>query len=143
MSTHHSSILHSGFCGLPSRLNKVKRSREGGENSRAVGKYFFFCSKKRDDETQCRYARPVDLERNKQNKNKDGGKQNKKDGGGDRRVKKEKNHNAKSGKSAGSVKTEKKPKQICKFFAKNGSCKKGSNCEFSHEAQASGESMRD
>ena len=25
--------------------------------------------------------------------------------------------------------------RICKFFAKNGSCKKGKKCEFSHEAQ--------
>lgn len=53
------------FCGLKSRLNKVKRSKAGGDNSRALGKYFFFCSKKRDDETQCRFARPADLELNK------------------------------------------------------------------------------
>ena len=53
------------FCGMPARLNRVKRSKEGGENSRAIGKYFFFCSKKRDDETQCRFARPVELEINK------------------------------------------------------------------------------
>ena len=53
------------FCGLTSRLNKVKRSKAGGDNSRALGKYFFFCSKKRDDETQCRFARPADLELNK------------------------------------------------------------------------------
>jgi hypothetical protein len=53
------------FCGLTSRLNKVKRSKTGGDNSRALGKYFFFCSKKRDDETQCRFARPADLELNK------------------------------------------------------------------------------
>ena len=53
------------FCGITSRLNKVKRSKAGGENSRALGKYFFFCSKKRDDETQCRFARPADLELNK------------------------------------------------------------------------------
>ncbi len=33
----------TGFCGIPSRLNKVKRSKEGGDNSRAVGTYFFFC----------------------------------------------------------------------------------------------------
>mmetsp|Transcript_12348 Transcript_12348/g.20261 ORF Transcript_12348/g.20261 Transcript_12348/m.20261 type:complete len:225 (-) Transcript_12348:62-736(-) len=53
------------FCGLTSRLNKVKRSKAGGDTSRALGKYFFFCSKKRDDETQCRFARPADLELNK------------------------------------------------------------------------------
>ena len=53
------------FCGVTSRLNKVKRSKAGGDNSRALGKYFFFCSKKRDDETQCRFARPADLELNK------------------------------------------------------------------------------
>ena len=53
------------FCGVTSRLNKVKRSKAGGESSRALGKYFFFCSKKRDDETQCRFARPAELELNK------------------------------------------------------------------------------
>mmetsp|Transcript_5752 Transcript_5752/g.13369 ORF Transcript_5752/g.13369 Transcript_5752/m.13369 type:complete len:281 (-) Transcript_5752:165-1007(-) len=30
------------------------------EHSRAIGKYFFFCSKKRDDPTRCRFARPVE-----------------------------------------------------------------------------------
>ena len=35
-------------CGIKSRLKKVKRSRVT-ENSRAVGSYFFFCSKKKDD----------------------------------------------------------------------------------------------
>lgn len=29
------------FCGLPSRLNKVKKSKEGGDNSRAIGKYLY------------------------------------------------------------------------------------------------------
>ena len=53
------------FCGITSRLNKVKRSKAGGDNSRALGKYFFFCSKKRDDDTQCRFARPAELELNK------------------------------------------------------------------------------
>ncbi|KAL7446838.1 hypothetical protein ACHAXM_011490 [Skeletonema potamos] len=53
------------FCGITSRLNKVKRSKAGGDSSRALGKYFFFCSKKRDDETQCRFARPAELELNK------------------------------------------------------------------------------
>lgn len=55
----------SCFCGETSRLNKVKRSKAGGDSSRALGKYFFFCSKKRDDDTQCRFARPADLELNK------------------------------------------------------------------------------
>jgi hypothetical protein len=32
-------------------------------------------------------------------------------------------------------KTENKPKLVCKFFAKNGSCKKGNDCEFSHDVQ--------
>lgn len=155
------SALHVGFCGLPSRLNKVKRSREGGENSRALGKYFFFCSKQRDDETQCRFARPLDLERNKKNN----------DGGSNKRAKEKSNHEkrgksvdrTKSGKksiqtckffangscnkgskceflhdhpsgiASDSMNDEEKPVQICKFFAKNGSCKKGSKCEFSHE----------
>eukprot|EP00525_Craspedostauros_australis_P012670 CAMPEP_0198119616 /NCGR_PEP_ID=MMETSP1442-20131203/26351_1 /TAXON_ID= /ORGANISM="Craspedostauros australis, Strain CCMP3328" /LENGTH=260 /DNA_ID=CAMNT_0043778127 /DNA_START=33 /DNA_END=812 /DNA_ORIENTATION=- len=48
------------FCGIPSRLKKVKHSRVN-ENSRAVGKYFFFCMKKKADEP-CRFARPVDEE---------------------------------------------------------------------------------
>lgn len=52
----------SCFCGIPSRLKKVKRSNVGGDASRALGKYFFFCSKKRDDETACRFARPVEDE---------------------------------------------------------------------------------
>ncbi len=119
------SGLHLGFCGLPSRLNKVKRSREGGEHSRAVGKYFFFCSKQREDETQCRFARPLDLELSKR----------KNDESGDKRTK-EKSYNAKS---VGRKKTEKKTTQVCKFFA-NGSCTKGSKCEFLHD-QPSGNAM--
>lgn len=49
------------FCGQPSRLKKVKRS-SSGEDSRAIGKYFFFCSKAKFDETKCRFARPVEDE---------------------------------------------------------------------------------
>lgn len=48
-------------CGVPSRLKKVKKSRVT-ENSRANGSYFFFCSKKRDDTTRCKFARPVEQE---------------------------------------------------------------------------------
>lgn len=77
------------FCLIPSRLKKVKRSfatsgssnnnnssnaRDNNndnesnydrpepdyENSRAIGNYFFFCSKKRDDHGKCRFARPVE-----------------------------------------------------------------------------------
>ena len=67
------------FCRLPSRLKKVKRSFAAAaadnnngatnkhsyaepdyESSRAIGKYFFFCSKKRDDPSKCRFARPVE-----------------------------------------------------------------------------------
>lgn len=112
----------------------MKRSREGGENSRALGKYFFFCSKKRDDETQCRFARPVDMERNK--KNNDGG------GGGDRKKNEKSYNNAKRGKSVVKKAEKKEPAQICKFFAKNGSCKKGSKCEFRHD-QPSGNTTND
>ncbi|CAJ1966606.1 unnamed protein product [Cylindrotheca closterium] len=45
------------FCGKPSRLKKVKKSNVN-ENSRAVGKYFFFCASKKSDDP-CRFARPV------------------------------------------------------------------------------------
>ena len=107
------------FCGLPSRLNKVKKSKEGGEKSRAIGKYFFFCSKARSDETQCRFARPVDLELNKQ-KAREGAIKAAKERLKDMKPKKEAT----------------KPKQICKFFAKKGECKKGKNCEFSHDLQS-------
>ena len=50
------------FCGMPSRLKKVKRSNVGGDSSRALGKYFFFCGKKKGDDTACRFARPVEDE---------------------------------------------------------------------------------
>ena len=45
-------------CGIPSRLKKVKRSRVT-EGSRANGKYFFFCSKRKDDRTKCSFAQLV------------------------------------------------------------------------------------
>jgi hypothetical protein len=139
----------TGFCGIPSRLNKVKRSKEGGDNSRAVGTYFFFCNKKRDDETQCRFARPVEMELNK--KRSVGDRTNEKTTGskngtwGDGQ-KAEKKENGKWGdgkraekkeycKRVDNEKTENKPKLVCKFFAKNGSCKKGNDCEFSHDVQ--------
>lgn len=107
------------FCGLPSRLNKVKKSKEGGENSRAIGKYFFFCSKPRSDDTQCRFARPVDLELNKQKARE-----------GAIKAAKERLKDIKSQKEAP------KSKQICKFFAKKGECKKGKKCEFSHDVES-------
>mmetsp|Transcript_13103 Transcript_13103/g.18287 ORF Transcript_13103/g.18287 Transcript_13103/m.18287 type:complete len:237 (+) Transcript_13103:19-729(+) len=81
------------FCGQTSRLKKVKKSKEGGENSRAIGKYFFFCSKPKDHDTKCRFARPVDDEM-----------------------------------------TPKK-ERLCTFFIKNGSCKKGDKCMFSHDVE--------
>ncbi len=115
-------------------MNKVKRSKEGGENSRAVGKYFFFCSKKRDDETQCRFARPVEMEMNKKgsvvDKSSDkttGSMHGKWDDGKTTEIKK---HDKRGDNKE---KTEKKSKLVCKFFAKNGSCKKSNNCEFSHD----------
>lgn len=49
-------------CNIPSRLRKVKRS-SAGEDSRAIGKYFFFCNKKKDDESKCHFARPVEEQR--------------------------------------------------------------------------------
>mmetsp|Transcript_27439 Transcript_27439/g.57267 ORF Transcript_27439/g.57267 Transcript_27439/m.57267 type:complete len:240 (-) Transcript_27439:476-1195(-) len=113
------------FCGVPSRLNKVKRSKAGGDASRAIGKYFFFCSKKRDDDTQCRFARPVEMELKKMKRISE-------------RVKaKPSGEKDKKLRSSEDKKAEKsKPKQICKFFAKNGSCKKASKCEFSHDIQS-------
>ena len=105
---------------MPSRLNKVKRSKVQ-EESRAIGKYFFFCSKKRDDETQCRFARPVDMELKKDKKI-------------DSRMKAKKKEGVVS-KAAAKVDNTSttKTNQVCKFFAKTGSCKKGDKCEFSHE----------
>mmetsp|Transcript_35052 Transcript_35052/g.69046 ORF Transcript_35052/g.69046 Transcript_35052/m.69046 type:complete len:237 (+) Transcript_35052:91-801(+) len=47
------------FCRIASRLKKVKRSN-ADEHSRAIGKYFFFCKKKVDDNTKCRFARPLE-----------------------------------------------------------------------------------
>lgn len=46
-------------CGITSRLKKVKRSKFN-DQSRAIGKYFFFCSKARHDATKCRFAQPVE-----------------------------------------------------------------------------------
>ena len=94
----------------------MKKSNEGGEKSRAIGKYFFFCSKKRSDDTQCRFARPVDLEINKQ-KAREGA------------IKAAKERLKEMGPKREPVKS----KQICKFFAKKGVCKKGKKCEFSHD----------
>ncbi|KAL9181593.1 hypothetical protein ACHAXT_010398 [Thalassiosira profunda] len=113
------------FCGLPSRLNKVKRSKAGGDGSRAIGKYFYFCSKKRDDETQYRYARPVEMELKKQ-----------------KAISKRTKGKATGGDKAKKAWEEKKPEKsakkevVCKFFAKTGSCKKGAKCEFSHSKKA-------
>lgn len=49
------------FCGITSRLKKVKRSSQG-QNSRAIGKYFFFCAKQKSNDTKCQFARPVEDE---------------------------------------------------------------------------------
>ena len=102
----------------------VKRSKAGGDASRAIGKYFFFCSKKRDDETQCRFARPVEMELNK--KKKIDSRMSKKKSGG---VGGDDDGGKKKDKKGGDVD---KSKHVCKFFAKTGSCKKGIKCEFSH-----------
>jgi Zinc knuckle len=56
-------------CDIPSRLKKVKRSKVSPENSRAIGSYFFFCNKKKDDPTKCNFAQPVEeLEKSKEKK---------------------------------------------------------------------------
>lgn len=130
------------FCGIPSRLNKVKRSKEGGDTSRALGKYFFFCSKKRDDETQCRFARPIETEEKslkknirdeviqKTRSNVDSNKKTPREDG-----KKIRRDDVKNSQDIGKVKPVNKSKQVCKFFVKKGECKKGDKCEFSHEIQ--------
>jgi Zinc knuckle len=46
-------------CGITSRLKKVKRSNVS-EGSRANGRYFFFCAKKKSDATKCNFAQPVE-----------------------------------------------------------------------------------
>jgi len=118
------------FCGLPSRLNKVKQSKAGGDKSRAIGKYFFFCSKKRDDDAQCRYARPMEMELNK-----------KKSGGRERT--KGKTSGAAAARHDGQKREETKTtRQVCKFFAKNGGCKKGDTCNFSHDVPSKKEPAR-
>ena len=49
------------FCLEKSRIKKVKKEGNNTKaNSRAIGKYFFFCSKKRDDPSRCRFARPAE-----------------------------------------------------------------------------------
>lgn len=127
------------FCGIPSRLNKVKRSKEGGDTSRALGKYFFFCSKKRDDETQCRFARPVETEEKSLKKNisdgviqkirsnVDSNKKTPREDG--KKIRRDDVKNIKEDKPVN------KSKQVCKFIVKKGECKKGDKCEFSHEIQ--------
>jgi hypothetical protein len=47
------------YCGSTSRLKKVKRSHQGGETSRAIGHYFFFCAKGKLDSTKCKFAKPA------------------------------------------------------------------------------------
>ena len=97
----------------------MKRSKVQ-EGSRAIGKYFFFCSKKRDDETQCRFARPVDMELKKNKKI-------------DSRMKAKKKEVVSKATAKEDKTSTNKTNQVCKFFAKTGSCKKGDKCEFSHE----------
>lgn len=52
------------FCGNPSRLKKVKKKKT---QSRAAGKYFFFCATKKG-ENPCRFARLVDEVMKEQNR---------------------------------------------------------------------------
>lgn len=51
------------YCGMASRLKKVKKSKVK-EQSRANGSYFFFCSKPRADPTRCTFAKPVEDDQN-------------------------------------------------------------------------------
>lgn len=117
------------FCGEVSRLNKVGRSKVGGDESRAIGKYFFFCSKKRDDETQCRFARPVDMELKKQKKLNERRTKASERGPMVKQVDKKRVEKKKVEKKQDDEKTTK----ICMFYAKKGVCKKGDNCMFSHD----------
>jgi hypothetical protein len=84
------------FCGIKSRLKKVKRSSKGTD-TKAIGKYFFFCSKAKTDSSKCRFARPMDDE------------------------------------------LKPKKQRVCAFFLKNGKCKKGDKCVFSHEVPETSE----
>ena len=54
------------LCGQPARIKKVKRSIVGGENSRAIGKYFFFCAKAKNDDTKCNFARRVEEDKKRE-----------------------------------------------------------------------------
>ena len=53
LATHTAPLC---FCRQPSRLKKVKKNKKVQSDSRAIGKYFFFCSKKRSD-NPCRFAK--------------------------------------------------------------------------------------
>jgi hypothetical protein len=114
------------YCGVKSRLKKVKKShvfeaeaaaQGGGANdgddekqytksrSPAIGKYFFFCTKKKDDDTKCNFAKPLE--------------------------------NYDATKEAYNVSANKRPKRICGFFNQEGGCKKGDSCPFAHEKGSS------
>lgn len=53
LATHPAPMC---FCRQPSRLKKVKKNKKVQADSRAIGKYFFFCNKKRTD-SPCRFAK--------------------------------------------------------------------------------------
>lgn len=98
------------YCGKTSRIKKVKQSRVS-RDSRAIGNYFFFCAERREDQPKCRFARPAEEQLKLLSTTAD----------------------------SQHAKEEPKPKQKstksrpCTFFTKNGSCKKGDACTFSHE----------
>ncbi|GMI54099.1 hypothetical protein ScalyP_jg4512 [Parmales sp. scaly parma] len=95
------------FCGVKSKLSKVKRTKVEFEDpdykSPALGCFFYFCSKDKWDETKCKFNRPVEEDE------------------------------ATLGYKGKSVKGVVGGKRRCQFFFEKGDCKKGDECDFSHE----------
>jgi hypothetical protein len=92
------------YCGKDARIKKVKQSRVS-KDSRAIGKYFFFCAERRDDHPKCRFARPAEEQMQLLN----------------------------GRPPPNEEPSVKKQKVMCTFFAKSGGCNKGSACNFSHD----------
>ena len=66
------------FCGLASKLSKVKRTKNEDPNSPAIGCFFYFCSKDQRDETKCSFNRPVEEDENTKKYTSSGSKDKKK-----------------------------------------------------------------